>query len=82
MVSTRMDDMEDSISARLDWLEMMIADMAEAMRQQQEQQQQQPPAPPTPIAPPVVQDHQVEDWTIALTKEFKKMKLSSFKGGI
>lgn len=52
-----MDDMEDSISARLDWLERMIADMAAAMRQQQ----QQPPAPPTPIPPPVVQDHQVED---------------------
>ncbi|XP_028056945.1 uncharacterized protein LOC114260944 [Camellia sinensis] len=34
------------------------------------------------MPPPIVQDHQVEDRTIALMKEFKKMKLPLFIGGI
>ncbi|XP_028120977.1 uncharacterized protein LOC114318317 [Camellia sinensis] len=50
--------------------------MAETLRQQQQQ------PPPPPVLPPVVQDVHVEDRTITLTKEFKKMKPLSFKGGI
>ncbi|XP_028126417.1 uncharacterized protein LOC114323134 [Camellia sinensis] len=34
------------------------------------------------VPPLVVQDHQAADRTIAFTKEFKKMKLPSFKGRI
>ncbi|XP_028072666.1 uncharacterized protein LOC114274879 [Camellia sinensis] len=78
-VKTRAKDKEDSTSARLDRMEAMIMDMAEAFRQQQ---QQQPPAPPMPVPPPVVQDRQANDRTIAFTKEFKKMKPPLFKGGI
>ncbi|XP_028111377.1 uncharacterized protein LOC114309769 [Camellia sinensis] len=35
-----------------------------------------------PVPPPIVQDHQANDRTITLTKEFEKMKPPSFKGGI
>ncbi|XP_028091184.1 uncharacterized protein LOC114291319 [Camellia sinensis] len=55
--------------------------MEKAFRKQQ-QQQQPPPMPPMPVSPPVVQDHQAEDRTIAIMKEIKKMKLPLFKGGI
>ncbi|XP_028105304.1 uncharacterized protein LOC114304346 [Camellia sinensis] len=34
------------------------------------------------MTPPIVQDHQADDRTIALTKEFKKMKPPLFKEGI
>lgn len=76
MVRTRVEDSDEATSARLDRMERMIMDMAETLRQQQ----QQPPPPPVP--PPAVQDVHVEDRTITLTKEFKKMKPPSFKGGI
>ncbi|XP_028099709.1 uncharacterized protein LOC114299217 [Camellia sinensis] len=76
MVRTRVEDSDEATSAQLDRMERMIMDMAETLRQQQ----QQPPPPPVP--PPVVQDVHVEDRTITLTKEFKKMKPPSFKGGI
>lgn len=81
MVQTRMDDSKDSTSTRLDRLEMMIMQMVETMRQQK-QQQQQPLLPPVPVPSPVVQDHQAEDRTITLTKDFKMMKLPLFKDGI
>ncbi|XP_028098947.1 uncharacterized protein LOC114298552 [Camellia sinensis] len=35
-----------------------------------------------PVPPPIMQDHQANDRTIALTKEFKKMKPPLYKGGI
>ncbi|XP_028089999.1 uncharacterized protein LOC114290320 [Camellia sinensis] len=35
-----------------------------------------------PVPPPIVQDHYANDRTIALTKEFKKMKPPLFRGGI
>ncbi|XP_028072152.1 uncharacterized protein LOC114274432 [Camellia sinensis] len=76
MVRTRVEDSDEATSARLDRMERMIMDMAETLRQQQ----QQPPPPPVP--PPAVQDVHAEDRTITLTKEFKKMKPLSFKGGI
>ncbi|XP_028081322.1 uncharacterized protein LOC114282771 [Camellia sinensis] len=81
MVRTRMEDSEDSTSARLDRMERMIMEMAETLRQQQQQQPQLQPPPP-PVPPPVVQDYHAEDQTITLTKEFKKMKPPIFKGGI
>ncbi|XP_028068632.1 uncharacterized protein LOC114271216 [Camellia sinensis] len=56
--------------------------MAETLRQQQLQQQSQPQPPPPLVPPPVVQDYHAEDRTITLTKEFKKMKPPTFKGGI
>ena len=60
----------------------MIMEMAETLRQQQQQPQQQPPPPSPLVPPPAVQDFHAEDRTITLTKEFKKMKPPSFKGGI
>ncbi|XP_028109744.1 uncharacterized protein LOC114308371 [Camellia sinensis] len=60
-------------------MERMIMEMAKTLRQQQQQQQ---PPPPVPVPPPEVQDYHVEDRTITLTKEFKKMKPPSFKGEI
>ncbi|XP_028112589.1 uncharacterized protein LOC114310698 [Camellia sinensis] len=80
MVRTRTEDVEDATSARLDRMERMLMEMAETLRQQQQQPPQQPPPPPVP--PPVVQDFHAEDRTITLTKEFKKMKPPTFKGGI
>ncbi|XP_028059503.1 uncharacterized protein LOC114263191 [Camellia sinensis] len=79
MARTRTDDPEDSTSVRLDRMERMIMEMAETLRQQQQQQQ---PPPPVPVPPLEVQDYQAKDRTITLTKEFKKMKPPSFKGGI
>ncbi|XP_028067735.1 uncharacterized protein LOC114270437 [Camellia sinensis] len=52
--------------------------MAETLRQQQ---QQLPPSPPLPVLP-LIQAHQADDRTIALTKEFKKMKPPLFCGGV
>ncbi|XP_028119276.1 uncharacterized protein LOC114316792 [Camellia sinensis] len=80
MVRTRTEDAEDPTLARLDRMERMIMEMAETLRQQQQQPQQQPPSLPVP--PPTAQDFHAEDRTITLTKEFKKMKPPSFKGGI
>ncbi|XP_028107654.1 uncharacterized protein LOC114306582 [Camellia sinensis] len=80
MVRTRTEDVEDATSARLDRMERMIMEMAETLRQQQQLPQQQPP--PLPVPPPAAQDFHAEDRTITLTKEFKKMKPPSFKGGI
>lgn len=77
-----MEDPKDSTSARLDRMERIIMEMAETLRQQQQQPQPQPPPPPSPIPPPVVQDFHVEDRTITLTKEFRKMKPPIFKEGI
>ncbi|XP_028093113.1 uncharacterized protein LOC114293276 [Camellia sinensis] len=79
MVRTRTEDPEDATSARLDKMERMIMEMAETLHQQQ---QPQPPPPPPPVPPPVVQDFHAKDRTITLTKEFKKMKMPSFNGGI
>ncbi|XP_028093280.1 uncharacterized protein LOC114293412 [Camellia sinensis] len=59
-------------------MERLIMEMVETLRQQQQQQ----PSPPIPVPPPGIQDHQAEDRTITLTKEFKKMKPPSFKEGI
>ncbi|XP_028098905.1 uncharacterized protein LOC114298516 [Camellia sinensis] len=81
MVRTMMEDPEGSTSARLDRIERMIMEMAETLRQQQ-QEQPQPQPPPPPIPLPVVQDYHIEDRTITLTKEFKKIKPSIFKRGI
>ncbi|XP_028056933.1 uncharacterized protein LOC114260931 [Camellia sinensis] len=61
-------------------MERLIMEMAETLRQQQ--QQPQPQLPPPSVPPPVVQDFHAEDRTIMLTREFKKMNPSSFKGGI
>ncbi|XP_028109694.1 uncharacterized protein LOC114308326 [Camellia sinensis] len=80
MVRTRTEDPEDATSARLDRMERMIMEMADTLWQQQQQPQPQPPPPP--VRPPVAQDFHVEDRTITLTREFKKMKPPSFKGGI
>ncbi|XP_028124374.1 uncharacterized protein LOC114321407 [Camellia sinensis] len=60
--------------------------MAKAIRQQQQwqqQQQQQPPPPPSPMpVPPPAPGCQPQTYTIALTREFKKMKPPEFHGGI
>ena len=45
-------------------------------------QQQQSPPPPPMLVPPPVQGHQEDDRTIALTKEFKKIKPPLFHGGV
>ena len=83
MVRTRGDELEESSTARLDRMERLIQEMAEALRQQQEWQQQwqQPHPPPSPPAPPMP-DNQNDDRIIALTKEFKKMKPPQFHGGL
>ncbi|XP_028110954.1 uncharacterized protein LOC114309421 [Camellia sinensis] len=80
MVRTRTEDVEDATSARLDRMERMLMEVAETLRQQPQQPHQQPPPPPVP--PPVVQHFHAEDRTITFTKEFKKMKPPTFKGGI
>ena len=83
MVRTKGDEIEESSTTRLDRMERLIQEMAETLRQQQEWQQQwqQPHPPPPPPAPPVP-DNQNDDRTIALTKEFKKMKPPQFHGGL
>ena len=83
MVRTRGDELEESSTARLDRMERLIQEMAEALRQQQEWQQQwqQPHSPPPPPAPPVP-DNLNDDQIIALTKEFKKMHPPPFHGGL
>ncbi|KAL7189799.1 hypothetical protein ACSBR1_039438 [Camellia fascicularis] len=80
MVRTRADEIEKSSIARLDRMEIMIQDMAETLRQQQ----QPPPPPPLPLMPipPPMQGNQMDDRTITLTKEFKKMKPPQFCGGL
>lgn len=78
MVRTRTDDPEDATAAQLDRMERLIMEMVETLRQQQQQQ----PSPLIHVPPPGIQDHQAEDRTITLTKEFEKMKSPSFKKGI
>ena len=83
MVRTRGNETEESSAARIDRMERLIQEMAEALRQQQEWQQQwQQPHPPLPPPAPPVPDLQNDDRIIALTKEFKKMKPPQFHGGL
>ena len=79
MVRTRGDEIEESPTARVDRMERLIQEMAEALRQQQEWQQQwqQPHPPPPPPAPPMP-DNQNDDRIIVFIKEFKKMKPPQF----
>ena len=75
MVRTRGDEIEESSTAIMDRMDMLILEMAKTLRQQQEWQQQwQQPHPPPPPSVPPVPDNQNDDRIIALTKEFKKMK--------
>ncbi|KAL7214997.1 hypothetical protein ACSBR1_027223 [Camellia fascicularis] len=86
MVRTRGDELDEETSSRLDRMERMMQDMAKAIRQQQQwqQQQQQPPPPPPPPmhVPSPAPGCQAGDCTVALTREFKKMKPPVFYGGI
>ncbi|XP_028117733.1 uncharacterized protein LOC114315312 [Camellia sinensis] len=81
MMRTRGDELDESTSNRLDPMEIMMHDMAESLRQQQQWKQQQQPLPLLMLVPPVL-DHQNENRTITLTKEFKKMKPPLFHRGI
>ncbi|XP_028054434.1 uncharacterized protein LOC114258647 [Camellia sinensis] len=83
MVRIRGDELEEATSSRLDRMEQMMQDMAEAIRQQQQwQHQQQPPPPPPMLVPPPSPGCQPESCNIALTREFKKMKPPLFHGRI
>ena len=57
MVRTRDYELEEATSSRLDRIQRMMQDMAEAIRQQQQwqQRQHQPPSPPPmPVPPPTL----------------------------
>ncbi|XP_028115585.1 uncharacterized protein LOC114313397 [Camellia sinensis] len=81
MVRTRADELEESSTTRLDRMERMMQDMAKTLRQQQQWQQQWQHLQPPPSVQPIP-DMQNDNRTIALTKEFKKIKPPLFHGGV